>query len=49
MKLLYCDAEHGPSADQLMLQHKVVEIAYPKIIMGWTVTDKQLSVSDWLQ
>ena len=27
----------------------MVEISYPKSIMGWTVIGKQLSVSGWLQ
>lgn len=49
MKLLYHDAECGPSIDLLKLKHEAVEIFYPKEIMGWTMTDKQLSVSDWLQ
>ena len=46
MKLLYHDAECGPSVDLLILQHKVVEIVFPIQIMGWTVRDKRLSVSD---
>ena len=50
MKLLYHDAECGPSVDHLILQHNVVEIRFPKEIIGWTVTDKQLMrVNDWLQ
>ena len=40
------NAECGPSVDQLELQHEVVEITYPKTIVGWTVSNKQLSVSD---
>ena len=46
VKPLYHDAECGPSVDLPILQHEVVEIIYPKAIVGWTVTDKQLSVSD---
>ena len=45
MKPLHHDAECGPSVD-LILPHNVIEISYPKKIIGWTVTDKQLSVSD---
>ena len=40
------NAECGPSVDQLELQHEVVEITLPRTIVGWTVTDRQLSVSD---
>ena len=47
VKPLYHNAEFGPSVDLQVLQHEVVDIAIPKIIMGWTVRDKQLmSVSD---
>ena len=46
MKPLHHDAECGPSVDLPILQHEVVKISYPKTITGWTVTDKQLRVSD---
>ena len=49
MKQHYYDAECGPSIDRLKLKHKVVEIADPIQISGWTVTDKRLSVSDCFQ
>ena len=45
MKPLHHKAECGPSVDLPILQHEVLEISYPKITMGWTVTEKQLSVS----
>ena len=49
VKSLSYNAECGPSVDLLILQHKVIEIVCPKKIIGWTVTDKQLSVSDQLR
>ena len=48
VKPLYHDAECGPSVNFLVLQHEVIEISYPKTIMGWTVKDEQLSVSKGL-
>ena len=46
VELLYQDCKRGPSMEQLLLQHKMVEITCPKSIVGWTVRDKKLSVSD---
>ena len=49
VKQLYSDAESGPSVDELVFQHEVIEIKYPTMI-GWKliVTDNLLRVSAWL-
>ena len=50
VKQLYSDAECGPSVDELVFQHEVIEIKYPTVVTGWkiSVPDNLLSVSDWL-
>ena len=44
VKQFYYDAEPGPTVDDLVFQHEVVEINKPQVL-GWTVLYEHLNVS----